>query len=65
MKELEREGGKEESGARDERRGRGEWVCVAHGLQSKKRLRVVEAKLGVWMSEMKRRKDRERGLQLW
>lgn len=65
MKEEEREGGKEESGARDERRGRGEWVCVAHGPQSKKRMRVVEAKLGVWMSEMKSRKDGDRGMQLW
>jgi len=24
-------------------------VCVAHGPQSKKRMRAVEAKLGVWM----------------
>lgn len=39
-------------------------MCVAHGPQSKKRTRVVEAKLREWMSEMKRRKDRERGLQL-
>ncbi len=39
-------------------------MCVAHGPQSKKRTRAVEAKLGVWMSEMKRSKDRERGLQL-
>lgn len=40
-------------------------MCVAHAPQSKKRMRAVEAKLGVWMSEMKkRRKDRERELQL-
>lgn len=40
-------------------------MCVAHAPQSKKRMRAVEAKLGVWMSEMKkRRKDRVRELQL-